>query len=54
MLNSIGLTEWLVIALILAVLFGGKKLPELVKGLGETVREFKKGAKGYTESEKEG
>lgn len=44
MLNSIGVTEWLIIALIVILLFGGKKIPELFKGLGEALKEFKKAA----------
>lgn len=42
MLNNIGTPEIVIIALILLVLFGGKKLPEFIKGLGEAVKEFKK------------
>lgn len=42
MLQSIGTTEWLILALIIILLFGGKKIPELFKGLGEAIREFKK------------
>lgn len=42
---SIGTTEWLIIALIIILLFGGKKIPELFKGLGEGIREFKKSTK---------
>jgi sec-independent protein translocase protein TatA len=45
MLQSIGLTEWLIIGLIILLLFGGKKIPELFKGLGEAVREFKKASR---------
>ena len=45
MLQSIGVTEWLIIALIVVLLFGGKKIPELFKGLGEAIREFKKASK---------
>lgn len=45
MLQSIGITEWLIIALIVVLLFGGKKIPELFKGLAEAVREFKKASK---------
>ena len=40
--QAIGVTEWLIIALIVILLFGGKKIPELFKGLGEALREFKK------------
>ncbi|SEF97766.1 sec-independent protein translocase protein TatA [Bryocella elongata] len=42
-------THLLVIGVILLVLFGGKKLPELGKGLGEGLRGFKEGMKGVTE-----
>ena len=45
MLQSIGVTEWLIIALIVVLLFGGKKIPELFKGLGEAIKEFKKASK---------
>lgn len=45
MLQSIGVTEWLIIALIVVLLFGGKKIPELFKGLAEALREFKKASK---------
>jgi len=49
---SIGTTELLVIAAIVLLLFGGKKIPEFFKGLGEAVREFKKSAKDTDEDEK--
>ncbi len=42
MFDGIGQTELLVIALISLVFFGGKKLPELGRGLGDTIREFRK------------
>ena len=45
MLQSIGVTEWLIIALIVVLLFGGKKIPELMKGLAEAIKEFKKASK---------
>ncbi len=44
MLNNIGTTEIVVIALVILVFFGGKKLPELAKGLADAIREFKKSA----------
>ena len=37
------MTEILIIALIVLLLFGGKKIPELMKGLGKGVRSFKDG-----------
>ncbi len=43
---GLGSTEIIIIALLLFLFFGGKKLPEFVKGLGEAVREFRKGLKG--------
>lgn len=45
-LNNIGLPEILVILLILLLLFGGKKIPELMKGLGKGVKSFKDGING--------
>jgi sec-independent protein translocase protein TatA len=39
----------LVVAVVLLVLFGGKKLPELGKGLGEGLRGFKDGIKGVSD-----
>jgi len=51
MFQSIGVTEWLIIALIVILLFGGKKIPELFKGLGEALREFKKASKDSGQKE---
>lgn len=45
-MGNLGLTEILLILFILVLLFGGKKIPELAKGLGEGVKAFKKGLKG--------
>jgi sec-independent protein translocase protein TatA len=42
----IGPTEWILIALIVVLLFGGKKIPELMRGLGKGIREFKDASKG--------
>ena len=46
MFRSIGATELLIILVVLIVLFGGKKLPELGRGLGEAMKEFKKSVSG--------
>ncbi|MDD2243455.1 MAG: twin-arginine translocase TatA/TatE family subunit [Dysgonamonadaceae bacterium] len=35
--------EWLIILLAILLLFGGKKIPELMSGLGKGIRSFKKG-----------
>lgn len=42
---GIGFQELLVIFLIIALLFGAKKIPELARGLGQAMKEFKKGMK---------
>ena len=42
-------THLIVLAVVAIVLFGGKKLPELGKGLGEGLRGFKEGMKGVTD-----
>ena len=39
---NIGGTEIIIIAIVLVVLFGGKKLPELARGLSESIEEFRK------------
>lgn len=44
-MGSIGTTEIVVVAIVLLVLFGGKKLPELARGVGDSIKEFKKAAK---------
>lgn len=44
-LAFIGTTELLLIAALALLLFGGKKLPELMRGLGKGVSEFKKGVR---------
>ena len=44
MLHGIGTTEVVVVGLILLVMFGGKKLPELARGIGDSIREFRKAA----------
>jgi sec-independent protein translocase protein TatA len=44
-MGRLGLTEILVIVGIILLLFGGKKIPELMKGLGSGIKEFKNAAK---------
>ena len=41
LIGGIGIQEILVVALIVLLLFGGKKIPELMKGIGKGVRSFK-------------
>lgn len=49
MLQNIGTTEIIVIAIVLLVLFGGKKLPELSKGIADSIKEFKKAINNKSE-----
>lgn len=42
-LFSLGMPEVLLIALVVLLIFGGKKIPELMRGLGKGVKEFKNG-----------
>ena len=44
-LGSLGGQEIIIIALVILLLFGGKKIPELMRGLGKGVSQFKKGMK---------
>ena len=46
----LGSTEIIVIALVVVVLFGARKIPELMKGVGHGVREFKKASKDDSET----
>lgn len=49
-------SEWIILALLVLLLFGGKKIPELMKGLGKGVKSFKEGvneAKEELQKEKE-
>jgi sec-independent protein translocase protein TatA len=48
---GLGMQEILVIALIFLLLFGGKKIPELMKGLGKGVKSFKEGMNEVTDVE---
>lgn len=49
-LAFIGTTELLLIAALALLLFGGKKLPELMRGLGKGVSEFKKGVREVSDA----
>jgi sec-independent protein translocase protein TatA len=51
-LFGLGGTELLVILAIILLLFGGAKLPSLAKGLGQSIREFKKASNGEEEERK--
>ncbi|WP_158796624.1 twin-arginine translocase TatA/TatE family subunit [Pedobacter sp. L105] len=45
-LGALGTPEILVILVVVLLLFGGKKIPELMKGLGQGIKEFKDGKDG--------
>lgn len=51
-LGGIGMQEVLLIALVVLLFFGGRKIPELMKGIGKGVRSFKEGMDGAGKSEK--
>jgi sec-independent protein translocase protein TatA len=52
-MGKLGVTEILLIAAVMLLFFGGKKIPELMKGLGEGIKEFKKASKGEDGGKKE-
>ncbi|HNR28248.1 MAG TPA: twin-arginine translocase TatA/TatE family subunit [Bacteroidales bacterium] len=51
--GTLGATEIIIIALIVLLLFGGRKIPELMKGIGKGVRSFRDGVKGIEDDIKE-
>lgn len=52
-LGSIGITEILVLVLIVLLLFGAGKLPKLMKDMGKGVRSFREGVKGTDDDDKD-
>lgn len=53
-IGGLGMSEILFIALIVLLFFGGKKIPELMNGLGKGVRSFKEGINGIEKEVEEG
>ena len=51
---NMGGMEWMVIIFAILLLFGGRKIPELMKGLGSGIREFNKAKNDVSEQLKEG
>jgi len=51
-LGVIGGSEWILIVLVIVLLFGGKKIPELMKGLGNGIKEFKNASKDESSTTK--
>jgi len=54
LLGAIGPWQIVLIVVIVLLLFGGKKIPELMRGLGQGMKEFKNASKGEGEEKKEG
>ena len=52
-IGGLGGTEIFLIVLVLLLFFGGKRIPELAKGLGKGIREFKDASSGKSEENKE-
>jgi sec-independent protein translocase protein TatA len=50
-MGKLGLTEIILILLVVVLLFGGRKIPELMKGIGQGMKEFKKASKFDPEAE---
>lgn len=53
MFNNISSSEIMVVALVFLLLFGGKKLPEFARGLGESAKELKKAKREFNKSMKD-
>ena len=53
LLGNIGGTEILLIVLLVLLLFGGKKIPELMRGVGKGVKSFRDGMEGKSEPTEE-
>lgn len=53
-IGNLGTGEWILILLALLLLFGGKKIPELMRGIGQGVREFNDAKKNVKDHIEEG
>mgnify|MGYP002835998659 CR=1 FL=1 len=53
LLFALGAPELIVIVVLVLLLFGGKKIPELMKGLGKGIKEFKSASKEESDENKE-
>lgn len=53
LIGGLGMSEIVLILLVVLVFFGGKKIPEMMRGLGQGVRSFKEGMDGTVADKKE-
>lgn len=53
-IGNMGFSEWAMVLLIVMLLFGGKKIPELMRGLGKGIREFNSARAGMEEEIRKG
>ena len=53
LIGMLGTTEIILIVAVVLLLFGGKKIPELMRGLGKGMKEFKDGKDGIEEKKEE-
>ncbi len=53
-IGNLGGGEWIVIILVVVLLFGGKKIPELMRGVGQGIREFNDAKKNVKSQSEEG
>jgi sec-independent protein translocase protein TatA len=51
-MGNLGATEIILIILVVVLLFGGRKIPELMKGIGQGMKEFKKASKVEDDTDK--
>jgi sec-independent protein translocase protein TatA len=51
-MGNLGATEIILIILVIVLLFGGRKIPELMKGIGQGMKEFKKASKVEDDTDK--
>ncbi|MDP4223953.1 MAG: twin-arginine translocase TatA/TatE family subunit [Bacteroidota bacterium] len=51
-MGNLGATEIILIILVIVLLFGGRKIPELMKGIGQGMKEFKKASRVEDEPDK--
>lgn len=50
-MGRLGMTEILLIVLVIALIFGANKLPQIARGMGDSIKEFKKAVKSQEDDE---